>query len=751
MTETDDDSDDRGQLPDDDALIAFISDQPDPPKVKEIARAFNIPADQRANLRRHLRQLAESGRLKTLEGRRLARPERLPPVTVLDITDVNHDGEGIGVPVEEHLDRDARITILPDRRRGKSFASGDRVLAKLSQTETGDYDAMVIRKLDRHRQTMFGMVIHQRGGFGLEPVERAARSALELLPPDERLPFSDGDLIEAEVLKSSGYSRKKARALRNLGPADQPGAYSALAVAEFGLRHVFPEAALAEAARAGKPKLDAREDLRDLPLVTIDGADARDFDDAVFAEPVEGGHRIIVAIADVAHYVADDSPLDREARLRGNSVYLPDRVIPMLPELLSNGLCSLVPGEDRACLAVEMVIDHHGQKLRHRFLRGLMRSQARLTYDAVEAYRTGADTDPPAGIDGAILDTMLAAYQCLADARRERGALELDLPERRVRFDDHGKAVAIDRKRQSVSQKLIEEFMILANVAAAETLEGSKRLCVFRAHEAPDPDKIDALHQLARSMSLPFPKGQVVRPHHFNSLLDAARRNDDPAGFALLNETVLRSQSQADYRITNPGHFGLALRRYAHFTSPIRRYADLMVHRQIIALIEGRAEQADQVQAAETAEAISMTERQASAAERRTVDRFAASLVQNRSGQVVDGTIVSVASFGAFIEIEDTGVQGLLPLSRLPDDFYDADTAAGLISGRKTGLKLRNGDSVTVMIVEVAPLKAAVSLAWVGDGQPMPARRRGGRSRPGKARPGKGRAQKKPKKPRRKA
>ena len=580
------DQDDAHDLPDDDSLIAFIGEQPEPPKIKEIAKAFGIRADGRAALRKRLRQLADTGQIKTLEGRRLAAPDQLPPVTVLDVIAITDDGDALATAGEAAVSTAAEILLIADKRRGKALAVGDRVLARLQRVGPDSYEGHVIRKLDRHRQRLFGLVFTRNDGYHVEPVERGAKAPLMLVPPPPGTAIANGDMVEVELVRSSGYGAKKAKLLHNLGPADAPGAFSTLAIAEFELRHVFSDSTLAEAAAAQKPVLGTREDLRAIPLVTIDGADARDFDDAVFAAPLEdGGHRLIVAIADVAHYVSLDSSLDREARKRGNSVYLPDRVLPMLPEALSNGLCSLVPGEDRACLAVEIEIGPDGSKRNHRFLRGLMNSHARLTYDAVEEYRTGADTEPPAGLDAAILDNLYAAYALLAERRQSRGALELDLPEKRVRFDDAGNAVAITRKRQSVSQKLIEELMILANVCAAETLEGANMLCIFRAHERPDGDKIDGLQDMVRQMGLSFPKGQVVKPEHFNRLLADAAKKGDAADLALLNETVLRCQSQADYRITNPGHFGLALRRYAHFTSPIRRYADLMVHRQIINLL----------------------------------------------------------------------------------------------------------------------------------------------------------------------
>lgn len=731
-------------LPDDDSLITFISDQPEPPKIKEIARAFNIKAEGRSALRQRLRQLAESGKLKSLEGRRLSTPDQLPPVTVVEITAITADGEAVAEPVDTPA-HPVSIIMVADRRKGKAVAVGDRVLARLTRLEPDQYQGQIIRQLDRHQQRLFGLVFRKADGFGVEPVDRGARAPLVLLPLPPEVTVADGDMVEVEAMRSSGYGPKKAKLVRNLGPADAPGAFSALAIAEFGLRHAFDEKTLAEADKSRKPVLGKREDLRATPLVTIDGADARDFDDAVFAMPLDdGGHRLIVAIADVAHYVAPDSALDREARKRGNSVYLPDQVLPMLPEALSNGLCSLVPGEDRACLAVEIEIGPDGGKRHHRFLRGLMKSHARLTYDAVEDYRTGADTEPPAGLPAAVLDNLFATYDVLAAARRQRGALELDLPEKRVAFDDAGKAVAITRKRQSVSQKLIEEFMILANVCAAESLEAAQMLCVFRAHDRPDTEKIDALQDMVKEMGLSFPKGQVVKPAHFNRLLATAAEKREAGDLALLNETVLRCQSQANYQITNPGHFGLALRRYAHFTSPIRRYADLMVHRQIINLItpgEGGPEP-ETNDAAETAKSISETERQAAAAERRTTDRYAASLIKGCEGDIVDGIVRTITGFGAFVEIEDSGIEGLLPLGRLPQDYYEADPLRGEIRGRSTGLKIKAGDSISVMVIEVAALKATVTLAWAGgDGYSImapgrntgkPRKHRGGKA-PGKA------------------
>ena len=349
------DQDDAHDLPDDDSLIAFIGEQPEPPKIKEIAKAFGIRADGRAALRKRLRQLADTGQIKTLEGRRLAAPDQLPPVTVLDVIAITDDGDALATAGEAAVSTAAEILLIADKRRGKALAVGDRVLARLQRVGPDSYEGHVIRKLDRHRQRLFGLVFTRNDGYHVEPVERGAKAPLMLVPPPPGTAIANGDMVEVELVRSSGYGAKKAKLLHNLGPADAPGAFSTLAIAEFELRHVFSDSTLAEAAAAQKPVLGTREDLRAIPLVTIDGADARDFDDAVFAAPLEdGGHRLIVAIADVAHYVSLDSSLDREARKRGNSVYLPDRVLPMLPEALSNGSARSCPVKTGPALPLKL-------------------------------------------------------------------------------------------------------------------------------------------------------------------------------------------------------------------------------------------------------------------------------------------------------------------------------------------------------------------------------------------------------------
>ena len=462
---------------------------------------------------------------------------------------------------------------------------------------------------------------------------------------------------------------------------------------------MFPAAALAEAAAATPPVAAGRVDLRGLDLVTIDGSDARDFDDAVWAEPDpdpenDGGWHLVVAIADVALYVTPDSGLDREAALRGNSVYFADRVVPMLPEALSNGLCSLRPGEDRACLAAELWIDPDGRKRRHRFQRAIMRSAARLTYEETQAARDGAARPP---IARERLDALYGAFAALDRARVARGALALDLVEYRVLLDAAGAPRAVEPRTRLDSHKLIEEFMILANVAAAEELEARRRPCLYRVHDAPDPERVDALRLALADIDVPglaLAKGQVLRPALFNQVLArVAGRPEAPA----VNDLVLRAQAQAAYSPANIGHFGLALRRYAHFTSPIRRYADLLVHRALLG--EAAPEELDEI-----GKHVSATERRATGAERSALERYRAQLLGNRIGEIFAGRVSGVARFGLFVTLTESGTDGLLPIASLPPDFYRFDRQRMRLSGRHSRRSFGLGDTLSVRLAEADPI-----------------------------------------------
>ena len=511
----------------------------------------------------------------------------------------------------------------------------------------------------------------------------------------------DGELVTAELLPARRYGPPRVRIVEHLGKPDAPGAISLLSIAEFDIPTEFPAAALAEAKGAGPPAPDGRADLRDLALVTIDGSDARDFDDAVWAEPDpdpenRGGWHLVVAIADVAHYVSSGSALDREAELRGNSVYFPDRVVPMLPEALSNGLCSLVPGEDRACLAAHLWIDAQGRKLRHGFERAIMRSAARLTYDEVQAARDGSQK---LGIGKNRLDALYSAWTALDRARVERGALALDLVEYKVVLDVRKQPVAVEPRPRLDSHKLIEEFMILANVAAAEELEARRRPCIYRVHDAPDPERLDGLRQTLIDLGVPglaLAKGQALRPELFNRILARAAGRPEAA---LINDLVLRAQAQAAYSPANIGHFGLALRRYAHFTSPIRRYADLLVHRALLNEPSVRGEQL-----AAIAEHISATERRATAAERAALDRYRVQLCAGMIGQVFAARVSGVVRFGLFVRMAESGTDGLIPLSNLPIGPYRFDPKRQRLSARHGRRNFGLGDAVTVRLVEADPI-----------------------------------------------
>jgi ribonuclease R len=511
----------------------------------------------------------------------------------------------------------------------------------------------------------------------------------------------DGELVVAEEIVGRRYGPAQARIREKLGSAEAPGAFSLLAIAQFEIPVEFPAAALKEASEAPLPEPAGRADLRNLELVTIDGPDARDFDDAVWAEPDPdpenpGGWHITVAIADVAWYVRPDSALDRAAAKRGNSVYFPDRVVPMLPEALSNGLCSLVPGDDRACLVAQLWIGPDGRKRRHRFERALMRSAARMTYEAVQAAQDGTGAAP---IPRDRLAALYGAFVVLDRARTARGALALDLPEHKVLLDAARKPVAVVEQPRLDSHRLIEEFMILANVAAAEELEARHRACVYRVHDLPDSEKVEALRDFLIELGQPglaLAKGERLRPELFNRVLTRAAETPEAS---LVNTLVLRAQAQAVYNPRNIGHFGLALARYAHFTSPIRRYADLLVHRALLGELPQQPAELEPI-----AEHISQTERRAAAAERAAFDRYRTVLLGGAVGSVLAGRVTGVGRFGLFVTVAETGADGLVPISSLPADFYRHDARRHRLVGQRTRRVFALGDAITARLDEADPI-----------------------------------------------
>ena len=710
-------------FPSRDAVLDFIRESPTPVGKREIARAFQLTGDQRPALKVLLKELGEAGALERLRGRRLAPPSALPSVAVVDIIAIDTDGEVLARPAN-WLPADGpdgqpppKIFMQPERRGHPSLAVGDRVLARLDRLGDQQYQGRTIRRLDEGGgpARVVGVYRSGREGGRIVCTDRRAKAELAVMPAQTG-GAETGDLVMAEVLPASRFGLRQARIVGTLGSAAEPRAISLIAIHSHGLPTVFPAAALAELRDLPPIVPERRSDLRALPLVTIDGADARDFDDAVAAAPDPdpanpGGWQVVVAIADVAHYVRPGSALDQSAWTRGNSCYFPDRVVPMLPEALSNDLCSLKPDQDRPCLAVHLWLDRDGSLLRHRFERGLMRSRARLTYEQVQAARDGTPDESTAPLVPSVIAPLYGAFQALAAARLRRGTLELDLPERQVRLDGRGRVTTLSERPRYDSHRLIEEFMIAANVAAAESLETQSSPLLYRVHDQPTPDKLENLRQFLGSLGLKLARGHGTRPIHFTQILKLA--SDLPDKIAI-NEMILRSQAQARYSPDNIGHFGLALPRYAHFTSPIRRYADLIVHRALIRACGMGPDGLDDhglAQLSETGDHLSRTERRAAAAERDAIDRYTAAFLADRVGATFSGRISGVTRFGLFVRLDESGADGLVPVSTLPDDRYDHDERLHALVGRRSGRRFILGAPVRVRVVEADAMTASTLFA----------------------------------------
>ncbi|GAB5468246.1 MAG: ribonuclease R [Rhodospirillales bacterium] len=721
---------DKQHLPSRDEILDYLNRSPAKVGKRELARAFGLRGGDRLWLSEQLRSLGAEGLLRGTAGKGRTASEALPPVAVLEISGQDEDGEVLARPAGGPAAQRAGdwiIYLAPDRG-GQPPAVGERVLARLTPIEGRSYRASIIRRLGGATRRLVGRLELSPDGTALVvPADRRVKEVYRIRAAD-RLDARHGDLVLVEPLRGGDRRRGKeeARVLERLGGSDEPRAFSLIAITEHGLPEVFPPGALAQAEAAEAVALEGRLDLRDTPLVTIDGADARDFDDAVFAEadpdPANpGGFRLLVAIADVAHYVPAGSALDREALKRGNSAYFPDRVVPMLPEALSNGWCSLKPEEERPCLVAELFIAADGRLRRHRFQRALMRSSARLTYEQVQAAVDGHPDEATAPLLEPVLRPLYAAFAALDRARAQRGTLELEIAERRVLLDEAGSPQAIVPRERLASHRLIELFMVTANVAAAEALEAKRQACLYRVHPPPDAAKVEALGEILRALGLAFPKGQTLRPSLFAGPLEQVAGT---TAAPLVGELVLRCQSQAYYSPENLGHFGLSLQRYAHFTSPIRRYADLLVHRALIAAYglgdDGLSDE-DATAFGEWGEAISKCERRAAMAERDTLDRFTAHFLAGQVGQILPGRISGVTRFGLFVRLAESGADGLVPVTTLPDDYYDHDSSLHALVGRRWGRCYRLGEPVMVRLAEADALTGSLIMALTeGEAGPSP-------------------------------
>ncbi|HBN22192.1 MAG TPA: ribonuclease R, partial [Holosporales bacterium] len=705
------------KIPSESEVVDYVQSQNGFVLRRDIARAFQIKGPDRRRLKEVLMALVAQ---HTLERRgKSYRVKGEADLTVIEVLGVNEDGNFIGCVIEEdhHNFEESVHLILPTPALEKQLHNGDRWAAKLHITDD-HLEATLLRRFVVEPKGILGLLQQDGDRILLAPLERKDRD-LYLVDPSscDRFSANVGDLVEASLEKVPRERFKAAHVLKVLSPKqDLVHHLSHMAIHRYDLETEFSKEALAQAQQSKLPSsLEGREDLRDIPLVTIDDKSARDHDDAVYAEPDQdpnnkGGWRLLVAIADVSHFVTSESALDQEAQKRGNSTYFPDQVVPMLPERLSNDLCSLRPHEDRPCLAVWMRISKTGKLLSKKFIRGLMRSHGKLTYVGVQAYYDGKkDHGFPETLDTKVIDNLYGAYDVLKAARKKRGTLELEVPEQKITLAEDGSIKHIQATARHESNLLIEEFMVLANVAAAEFISDKQRPCLFRVHDSPKPERVEELRLFLESNNLKvsMAKGNIVTPLNFNHILDQVR--DVPICPAI-HQLVLRSQARANYSPDNLGHFGLNLARYAHFTSPIRRYADLTIHRAIVSLIESdstfypyKIEDLTRI-----GQEISDRERTSTKAERETVDRYIATYLENRAGETFPATVSGMTDFAIFLTLDETGSDGILPLRNLGGDYFQFDPKAHSVVGRRSRAKLTLGDAIEVRLEFSNPVSGSL-------------------------------------------
>ena len=708
-------------------ILNWISENPTQTSKRDIARAFGIKGAARIDLKRVLKELESEGHLEKRK-RSYRDPDSLPPVSVLVVNEPDNDGDMFARPMEwQGKGPEPRILVV-QKSSDAAIGAGDRILARLSevQNEEHRYEARLIRKIGSNPKRILGVFRRGSDGGRIVPIDKGADTEWRVAEAVSQ-GAKDGELVEAEQAgPKNRMGLPSARIVDRLGDPTAPKAVSLIAIHQHDIPDAFPDDVIEQADMAKPAELGKREDLRDIALITIDPADARDHDDAIYAhaddDPTnKGGHVVWVAIADVAHYVQPGTALDREARKRGNSTYFPDRVVPMLPDRLSGDLCSLHEGVPRACLAVRMVLDSSGQKISHRFCRGFMTSAASLNYVEVQQARDGTPNDKTAPFLDDVINPLFEAYEAATKARAVRQPLDLDLPERKIILTDDGQVDSVAFRDRLDAHKLVEEFMILANVAAAEELIARRTALLFRVHEEPSAEKMESLREVALASGLTLAKGQVLQTQHLNRLLKQAA---DTEFDELINLSTLRSMTQAYYNAENFGHFGLALKSYAHFTSPIRRYSDLIVHR---ALVTAHGWGSDGLTPAdieglnETAVHISDTERRSMAAERDTTDRYLAAYLSERVGNEFTGRISGIARFGVFVKLDETGADGLVPIRSLGREYFEHNADTNTLTGSDTGLVIAMGQRVTVRLAEAVPVTGGLMLELLSiDGAKMP-------------------------------
>ena len=720
-------------FPSKDDILKYIRENPKRAGKRDIARAFSIKGAGRMELKSILRELQDEGEISRRAKRNYIGTGDLPPVTVMRVLPPDAQGDVFLSPVSWDAETAPPTVLFMAKKGGPAIGESDRVLVRLEKV-SGDgvaYEARLIRKIGSGADKVLGIFRETGDGGRIVAVEKGSDREWSV-PAGETEEARDGELVEAEKIDGRRQmGLPKARVVERLGDPMAPKSISLIAIHEHEIRDVFPQPALEEAARAKPVDLGSRTDLRHLPLVTIDPSDARDHDDAIAAmadpDPKNpDGWIIWVAIADVAHYVTPGSDLDREARKRGNSTYFPDRVVPMLPEELSADLCSLHEGVDRPCLAVEIRIDSDGAKIAHRFVRGFMRSPASLSYEQAQAAAQGAPDEITGPLMADVIQPLWSAWEAVHAERNRRRPLDLDLPERRIVLSDAGNVESVNFRERFDAHRVVEDFMILANVCAAETLEQKRARFLYRVHEEPTAEKIAGLRDMAGSMGLSLAKGQVLKTWHINKLLNEAAGTDHAEA---VNISVLRSMPQAYYSSENLGHFGLALVKYAHFTSPIRRYADLVVHRALVRAHgwgdDGLSDE-DEAMLDQTAERISQSERRSMMAERDTTDRYLSAYLQDRVGNEFPGRIAGIARFGMFVKLDETGADGLIPISSLGREYFRYDDKSGTLTGEDTGRVFAVGQRVEVRLLEAVPVTGGLLFELLAaEGTKVPAGRRG--------------------------
>ncbi|MDC1201089.1 ribonuclease R [Planktomarina temperata] len=705
------------QIPSQADILEWIRAHPEKSSKRDIAKAFGIKGAARIDLKQMLKELEAEGHLMQRR-RRFNDPNSLPPVSVLQMLGPDSQGDMFAVPLEWEGTGHLPKILMRSRQGDPALGQGDRLLARLTPVPDEDshqYTGQLIRAIGTNPKRLLGIFRLTAEGGRIVAIDKGEGKEW-LVAADAAGEAKDGELVEAEQSGPKGrLGLPRARVVERLGDPSAPKAVSLIAIHQHGIPDAFPDAVMAQADAAKPATSKGRVDLTDLPLITIDPADARDHDDACCAlldeDPKNpGGFLLWVAIADVAHYVTAGSALDAEARKRGNSTYFPDRVVPMLPDRLSGDLCSLHEGVTRPCIAVEMKLSSTGEKLSHRFVRGLMRSPASLSYEEAQAAVDGDPSERAAPLVDTVLSPLFGAYAALKQAREARQPLELDLPERKIILSDSGKVASVNFSERLDAHRLIEECMVLANVAAAETLIAKQQPLLFRVHEEPSPEKLDSLRETAKSVGLVLAKGQVLQTRHLNQLLKAAAGKDEAE---LINLSTLRSMTQAYYSSQNMSHFGLALQNYAHFTSPIRRYADLLLHRALVSAhgwaTDGLSPQ-DIEMLDETAKHISETERRSMLAERDTTDRYLASFMSERVGNEFSGRISGVARFGIFVKLDETAADGLVPIRSLGREYFEHDADSQTLRGTDSGTVISLGQRVVVRLAETTPTTGGILL-----------------------------------------